>query len=95
MKGRNILFGGFNTFPLRYLPQGVHNMGYINSIGASCGTSFARSAHPNSVAIKDFVFQSEMNRTDEFMGNDVHSKRERAPIGAFLALKASGDFLLT
>ena len=69
-------------------------MGYINSVGTSCGAGFTRSAYPDSIAIENLVFQAEMNRTNKLMGDDVHRKREGTAIGTFLTLEASGDFLL-
>ena len=93
MKDGSILLRGLYTFSLGYLPQSIHDMGYIYTIRASGGTGFTGGANPDCVATQDLLFQAQMKEEHEFMRYNIHSKGYRTAIGAFFALIACGNLL--
>jgi hypothetical protein len=93
MKGGSILLGYLYPLPLRKLPEGIHDVGNIDIIGASGRTGLAGSADPYGVAADCLVQQSHLEHAHQPVRRHIHGEGHRAAIGALLTLKA-GSYLL-
>ena len=88
MENGEILLRRLNSLALGHLPQGVHNMGNIDVIGASGGTCFTGGTDPDGVALQHFIEQAKIKQMHSLVRQNIHSESDRATISAFLALKA-------
>ena len=88
MENRKIFLRLLHPLALGHLPQGVHNMGNIDVIGASGGTCFTGGTDPDGVALQHFIEQAKIKQMHSLVRQNIHSESYRAAIGAFLALKA-------
>ena len=68
-------------------------MSDIDFIRATGGAGLAGSADPDSIAIEDFVDQTETEGMNYLVRSDIHGKGQRAAISAFFTLVAGRNIL--
>jgi|WetSurMetagenome_2_1015567.scaffolds.fasta_scaffold380496_1 hypothetical protein len=92
MKQRDVFFTGNSAGLIRYASQGIHNLSYINAIGAPNTAGMAGGAEPYCFGGQYPVLMAILDMTEHLVWQDIHGKIDGTPRRTFLALKTVLNF---
>jgi hypothetical protein len=88
MKDWNVFFPRLDSGSNGNLPQGIHDPGNVDIIGASHTAGIAGGADPDRLRTQDPLPVVVLDVTEHLIGKDVHGISDRAACRTFLTLIA-------